>query len=183
MIDKRLIRQEIKHRKQQYTSEQQLLLSHLAIQRLLALPEVKNALRILLYHSLPDELYTHACIEQLAASKDILLPVVKGEILELASYQSTDQMKKGAFQIWEPTQALFTDYSSIDLAIIPGIAFDREGVRIGRGKGYYDRLLPLLSCPKIGLCFHYQLWESPLPKEAWDISMDRIVTDQIDFSI
>ncbi|HQG08910.1 MAG TPA: 5-formyltetrahydrofolate cyclo-ligase, partial [Dysgonamonadaceae bacterium] len=68
----------------------------------------------------------------------------------------------------------FVDFDSIDLIIVPGVAFDRKLNRLGRGKGYYDRLLSQLKSPKIGICFDFQLLES-IPVEDWDIKMDMIV--------
>ena len=65
----------------------------------------------------------------------------------------------------------------IDLAVIPGVAFDRHGVRLGRGKGYYDRLLPLmLNAYRIGICFPFQLLEQ-LPSEPHDVLMNEVVDD------
>ena len=62
----------------------------------------------------------------------------------------------------------------IDLAVIPGVAFDRYGHRLGRGKGYYDRLLPQIPAPKVGICFPFQLIEE-VPAEAFDFRMDTII--------
>ena len=78
----------------------------------------------------------------------------------------------------EPTGALFTDYATIDLVIVPGVAFDRDGNRLGRGKGYYDRLLPRIpSAYKVGICFPFQIVEE-VPAEPFDIRMDEIITQQ-----
>lgn len=87
----------------------------------------------------------------------ILLPVVIGNDLELRVYTSPADLAIGAYGIEEPTGALFTDYATIDLVIVPGVAFDRDGNRLGRGKGYYDRLLPRIpSAYKVGICFPFQ---------------------------
>ena len=67
--------------------------------------------------------------------------------------------------------------ASIDLAIIPGVSFDRKGNRLGRGKGYYDRLLNKLNVYKIGICFQFQLTEPGLPTEDSDIPMDEVWTE------
>lgn len=129
---------------------------------------------MLLYHSLPDEPDTHAFIRQWAGRKRILLPVVVGDDLELRVYAGDDSLRTGAFHIAEPAGEAFTDYAAIDLAVIPGVAFDRRGNRLGRGKGYYDRLLPRLTAYKIGVCFPFQRVES-LPAEAHDVRMDEII--------
>ena len=131
---------------------------------------------MLLYHSLPDEVDTHAFIRRWSARKRILLPVVKGDDLELRLYTGDDRLTEGAFHIDEPTGTAFTDYAAIDLAVIPGVAFDRRGNRLGRGKGYYDRLLPRIpTAYKLGLCFPFQLLDQ-IPAEAHDIPMDEVLT-------
>ena len=100
---------------------------------------------VLLYSSLPDEVDTHTFIRRWEGRKRILLPVVVSDSeLELRVYTGSSNMRRGAFNIDEPAGAAFTDYGSIDLAVIPGVAFDRHGNRLGRGRGYYDRLLARL---------------------------------------
>lgn len=84
-------------------------------------------------------------------------------------------MTIGAYGIKEPTEGKFNNLKDIDLAIIPGVAFDRRGNRLGRGKGYYDRLLPFLVGTYIlGICFPYQLLES-VPTEDFDIRMNEVI--------
>lgn len=137
----------------------------------------RAASTLLLYHSLPDEVFTHDFIQRWSQQKQLLLPVVVGDELELRRYTSPADLQIGAFGIEEPTGELFTEYDKIDLAVIPGVAFDRNGNRLGRGKGYYDRLLPhLKGCHKIGICFPYQLVEE-VPVEPFDIPMDEVLTN------
>ena len=72
--------------------------------------------------------------------------------------------------------AAFTDYAAIDFIVVPGVAFDAKGNRLGRGKGYYDRLLPRIpSAYKAGICFPFQLVEE-VPAESFDVRMDIIIT-------
>lgn len=106
----------------------------------------------------------------------MLLPVVVNDDLELRIYTGTEDMTTGVYGIKEPTGKLFTDYSSIDFIAIPGVAFDKKGNRLGRGKGYYDRLLPQIpSAYKVGICFPFQMTEE-VPVKAFDIRMDEIIT-------
>ncbi len=134
---------------------------------------------ILLYHSLPDEVATHDLIRILhSQGHTILLPTVNGDELTLHIYEGESSLATGtSFGIQESAGALFTDYQHIDLAIIPGMAFTHQGDRLGRGRGYYDRLLPHLSCPLIGLAFPFQLLPS-IPCEAHDIRMTEVITDE-----
>ena len=131
---------------------------------------------VLLYHSLSDEVNTHQFIEEWCLKKQLLLPVVVGEELELRLFQNMNELKIGSFGIAEPTGPLFTDYAKIDFVAVPGMAFDRNGHRLGRGKGYYDRLLPkLTNAYKAGICFPYQVVDQ-VPVEPTDITMDGIIT-------
>ena len=97
--------------------------------------------------------------------------------LELRKYTGKENLTKGNFHIEEPTGEPISEWDTIDLAFIPGVSFDRQGNRLGRGKGYYDRLLHKASLYKIGICFHFQLRETPLPADALDIPMDEVWTE------
>ena len=110
------------------------------------------------------------------SGKTILLPRVTGEgTMELHRYNGPKDMQTGAYGIMEPTGQLFTDYADIDLAIVPGVAFDHDGNRMGRGKGYYDRLLPkLANTYKIGICLPFQLVEK-IPTDEHDVRMDEVL--------
>lgn len=82
---------------------------------------------------------------------------------------------QGKYQIMEPDGDPFTDFNSIDVALIPGMAFTQDGKRLGRGKGYYDRLLAQMpSVYKIGICFPFQLLKD-IPTDENDILMDEVI--------
>lgn len=139
-------------------------------------PAFRAADTVLLYHSLKDEVDTHEFIRKWSRLKRILLPVVVGDDLELRVYTGPEDLAIGAYGIEEPTGARFTDYAAIGFIAVPGVAFDRNGNRLGRGKGYYDRLLPRIPAAyKAGICFPYQLVEE-VPAEPFDIRMDEIIT-------
>lgn len=139
-------------------------------------PLFLQAQRVLLFHSLNDEVDTHGLIERYKDQKTIILPSVVGDMLELHIYDAASSTKHGAFNIVESCGRRLTpdEYSSIDLAIIPGVAFDQAGNRLGRGKGYYDRLLPLLTCHTIGLCYPHQYIDE-VPHEPHDIPVDEVL--------
>lgn len=142
------------------------------------LKQFKDAKVVLLYHSLPDELPTHSIIDQWSNTKTILLPRVDGEYLRLYRYSPT-LMVHGSYNISEPSMSC-QEYSigDVDLAIIPAMAFDRKGHRLGRGKGFYDRLLATSSVMKIGVAFNSQIVRN-VPADAFDISMNMVITDKI----
>ena len=139
-------------------------------------PAFRTAHTVLLYHSLKDEVDTHEFIRKWSSKKQILLPVVVGNELEVRKYTTPEELVQGAFGIKEPMGELFTNYALIDLIVVPGVAFDTKGNRLGRGKGYYDRLLPHIpSAYKAGICFPFQIVEE-VPAESFDIRMDEIIT-------
>ena len=131
---------------------------------------------VLLYWSLPDEVYTHDFVRRWAQRKHMLLPRVSGSELELATYRGDEDLRAGSFGIMEPAGATFTDYGQIAFALVPGMAFDASGHRLGRGKGYYDKLLPkLVNARKAGVCFSFQMLEN-LVTERHDFTMDKVFT-------
>lgn len=136
----------------------------------------QNAKTILLYYSLPDEVYTHDFIDKWYTKKNILLPVVTNNDLELREYTGPNCLHLGTFHIEEPKGEAFIDYRQIDLAIIPGVAFDTHKHRLGRGRGYYDRLLPKLPTYNIGICFSFQIC-TEVPIETFDKTMDEVWTE------
>lgn len=171
------IRREIRRRKAAHTVAELKQLSEDVVARLRSLPAWQKAHTVLLYHSLPDEVETHELVRQAAADgKTVLLPVVCGDDLMLRRFDSEAGLETGAFNILEPTGQDFTDFADIDLAVIPGVAFTSDGWRLGRGRGFYDRLLPrLTNALKIGLCWPFQLLDT-LPTEPHDIRMDDVVS-------
>lgn len=171
---KRELRKYIRLQKSTFSPEELKEQSAAIIDQLLSNPIFQQAKTVLLYHSLPDEVNTHELIPIACKDKTVLLPTVVGEELELHLYTPSASTHTGSFNIVESEGELFTDYANIDLAIIPGMAFDKSCNRLGRGKGYYDRLLPHLRCPLIGLCFQFQYLDS-IPVEAHDRKVDIVL--------
>lgn len=157
--------------KQQKLDESKLLLNQLAMDK-----NFQRAQMVLLYWSLPNEVDTHEFVRQWSASKHIILPVVVGDDLELRYYEGDAKMQTGAYGILEPNGKILPrkDYDLIDVCLVPGVAFDKMGNRMGHGKGYYDRLLPKIERPKIGICFPEQLVED-LEPQPWDVPMDKVI--------
>lgn len=130
---------------------------------------------ILVYFSLNDEVQTHQFIEKYFQEKRFLLPVVKGDELEVRKFNGLHEMEKSSsYGILEPMGDAFTDFDKIDLVIVPGVAFDRKLNRLGRGKGYYDMLLPKIKAPKVGVCFDFQLFDT-IPNDNFDVKMNMVV--------
>lgn len=178
MIQKKELRKEIRERKRDIPVDELREMSRLLCKRLLANERLGNASTVMMYYPLGDEVDVAPVIEQLAESgKTVVLPQVMGEAeMVLRRYTGKADLQEGAYGIMEPCGEIFSDYEAIDVAIIPGMAFDRRGNRLGRGKGYYDRFLPLLLTRvyKIGVCFPFQLLDD-IPVEEHDISMDTVI--------
>lgn len=177
-MTKQELRQLIRQRKQQHSAaESAAVIDHLCQE-----PHFRNAHTLLLYSALPDEVDTLPLLdEQTRQGKTILLPRVTGNTeMELHRYTGRHDLHPGAFGIMEPMGEPFTDYDSIDVAVIPGMAFDHDGHRLGRGRGYYDRFLSRFSPQtshlyKIGLCFPFQLVDE-VPTDANDVLMDCVIS-------
>lgn len=133
--------------------------------------------KVLVYHSLPDELSTHEFLDQWEGRKQFFLPRVNGLDLEILPYCRT-RTHLGAFRIEEPDGNDTTDIADIDLIIVPAVAYDRHGNRVGRGKGYYDRLLARTKAITIGVCYDFQLLDDEIEAEEFDIPVDFVIADR-----
>lgn len=177
MQKKNDIRAEVRRAKRACSPEELARKSAAIIESVVRRPVFQRASTVLLYHSLPDEPDTHTLLRDWCRRKRLLLPVVCGSVLALRLYSPETPMTEGAFHISEPAGQDFTDFSSIDLALIPGVAFDAGGHRLGRGGGYYDRLLShpaFRPVYKVGLCFGFQYY-AELPTEPHDVAVDEVV--------
>lgn len=129
---------------------------------------------ILMYHSLPDELSTKSFLRKWGGKKRFYLPRVNGVNLEILPYDES-RLELGAFHIEEPTGDDVVSADTLELIVVPAVAYDRKGNRLGRGKGFYDRLLSTVKATKIGVGYEFQLYDD-LPTEAHDVPMDIIIT-------
>lgn len=142
-------------------------------------PEWRSAKTIAIFAPQPREpdvelLWSHA------GGKSIAYPRVSDERLDLHLVDSLHELLPGAFGVREPAAdpARTISPDALDLILVPGVAFTADGARLGRGGGFYDRLLAWLdprTC-KIGVCFHSQLLPG-LPMEAHDEHVDFIATE------
>ena len=163
--------------KSRFSDKELAEISHSIMHQLEQEEVFKKAEVVLLYHSLKDEVHTHDFIEKWYKKKNILLPKVAGKNITLHVYTGKDCLEKSSMNILEPCTAQYTQYSKIDLAIVPGMAFDEENRRLGRGGGFYDRLLSLdemRHTSKIGIAFSFQKVEQVIC-EPHDIKMDKVI--------
>ncbi len=131
--------------------------------------------RILLYHSLPDELSTRRFIEKWHKLKHFFLPRVNGVNLEILPYDRST-LKLGAFHIEEPDGDNVYDPAEIEMVIVPAVAYDAMGNRVGRGKGFYDRLLADITATKVGIGYDFQLVDA-IDAEPHDVKVDIVITE------
>ena len=173
-MDKKELRTIIKALKKQHTSDELGHQSAIVCHKLEQHPDFIKAKRVMLYNALPDEVQTVDLIERWRKEKTIILPTVVGDDIVPVALESNTGFAVGDFNILEPQNEPYT--GDFDLIVVPGVAFDPKGNRMGRGKGYYDRfLVKYPKVKKIGICFDFQLVES-IPAEPHDIGMDEIIS-------
>lgn len=174
-MNKDEIRRQVRARKQMLDSSERLAAARRVFDTVRSMAAYMMARRILLYHSLPDELSTHLFFEDSPDDKTYYLPRVNGLDLEILPYERS-RMHLGAFRIEEPDGDDTVDIDDIDLVIVPAVAYDRNGNRVGRGKGYYDRLLSRSKATTIGICYDFQLVDD-FDTDDFDIPVDYVVAD------
>ncbi len=146
-----------------------------------SLSAFKNAHHILFYYSVRDEADTRKLIDKYLSAKQLYLPVIRGKShLQAVPVKRPLRLKKGYEGVPEPVDedpnSVYDD--AVELIIVPGVAFDKKGERIGMGKGYYDRYLAEYgSSLKVALAYEEQVLDY-VPKDIDDESIDLIVTDQ-----
>ena len=139
--------------------------------------EYRNAKSIMLYFPVGNEVNTARIAEQAHTDKKrVIYPVTDEKNCEITPVEvvAGAEFTKGGFGIHEPCGERYT--GEIDLIVVPGVAFDREGGRLGFGKGCYDRFLAGVKSCKIGLCYGAQLIDC-VECEEHDVRMDMIVTE------
>lgn len=173
-MEKSNIRRKINAMRRMLSEAERMSAAEEVFQRLEKTAAFLMAENVLMYHSLPDELSTHAFLKKWGGKKHFYLPRVNGVNLDILPYDES-RLELGSFHIEEPTGADTVDPSEIEVIVVPAVAYDRRGNRLGRGKGFYDRLLAEAKATKIGVGYEFQLMDE-LPAEEHDVPMDIIIT-------
>ncbi|GAB6278058.1 MAG: 5-formyltetrahydrofolate cyclo-ligase [Lentimicrobium sp.] len=174
--EKRTLRKLIKEQKERLTPSEIQQYSRCIFTKIEGLPEFCEANTIMAYWALPDEVQTQDFILHWYQHKHIVLPVVDGFYLRLKEFTGINNMTvSNHFGIEEPNAEDFVHPEKIQMVIVPGIAFDKQNNRLGRGKAYYDRFLMSIRTFKIGVCFPFQLLPH-IPAGPEDIKMDIVIT-------
>ncbi len=177
------IRKEILRILRGQTHKERKELSRKIQEELVSSPEYKKAMTIMVYVSLPTEVGTETIIGKgLETGKKVVVPFIEKGSNEItaAELKSITELVKGPFGIKQPKEDAVREVSlkEIELVVIPGIAFDRKNMRLGRGKGYYDRFLSkpdLSSARTIGLAFNCQIVDA-LPQDPHDIPVKKVIS-------
>lgn len=172
------IRKQMKGLNTALSSEQREELSARIFNEAERLPAFARAKVVALFASLKDEPLTAPTLERWSRSKRIVLPRVEGDIMRFYDYDPASMNDSGSFGISEPEATALCCPEEIDFIIVPGVAFTAAGMRLGRGKGFYDKYLsqPGFRGVKAGVCYAHQL-VGELPVEPHDVFMDYVVTN------
>jgi len=175
-MDKKTIREKISQIRMGLPKEAVLEKSKKIIDNLIGLEEYGDAEIVMSYVSLDNEVDTKEFIKnELGLGKTIVVPFIEDGCIEVSRLNEPEFIK-GNFGVLEPLKKERCD-EKIDMVIIPGIAFDETGSRIGFGKGCYDRFLEKCNALKIGLAFEEQIVEKILTEEH-DQPVDMIITEK-----
>lgn len=165
----------LKTQKEEYRSRKSKLIQD----KLLRNKVFRKAKIVMFYIAFGGEVNTREMIrEAKKIGKLICVPICRKdkEIMQPAMLVDHAKLKKGPYGVWEPVAQTRVKPEDLDLIVVPGLAFDKKGNRLGRGKGYYDRFLGSLSdkTPSIGLAFDFQILPL-IPTTAHDVSVRKII--------
>lgn len=182
--DKHAIRRRIRGLRNEISPDWVASHSRTISEYLLQLPEFRKAETICLYLALPGEVSLEYALEAcLEKNRHVLVPAYRPESDDYGFKQINPgtPMRSGPWDVPEPDTPHWAEPTGKTAIVVPGVAFDEAGHRIGHGKGYYDRLLAKArqsaDCFNIGICFDFQKQKS-LPTEPWDIDMDAVISEK-----
>ena len=179
-VRKRDIRRSVLHERDALLEEDRRARSGAITERVMALPEIRSTRTVMAFWSFGSEFDTSGLIEALhAAGKRVVLPRVDGREVVAVLYVPGDPTAATSFGAMEPTSAEIVRPTEIDVVIAPGVAFDRNGGRVGYGGGFYDRFLRTVRAdtPVIGVAFAVQLVDE-VPRGEHDRLVDVVVTEE-----
>jgi 5-formyltetrahydrofolate cyclo-ligase len=149
-------------------------------ERLLSLDAVRGARTLLVFYAFGSEVGTRDLMARLLEEgRRVLLPYMDAEGIAAAEVRSGDALVETTYGPKEPSRRVAVDPTEIDVVVVPGLAFDREGYRVGYGGGAYDRYLTRLrsNATKVGIVFHVQVVER-VPRGPGDQPVDLVVTER-----
>lgn len=182
-MEKHRLRQQIKNTLEQLSANQLQRKSHAACARLCSTDEFLQARVVMLFLSLEREIDTTFALQSaFSEEKTVLVPKVIWDDSKIVPVRFTtldDECEPDRYGLRNPVQSEIVPAGEIDLVVVPGLAFDTQGNRLGRGGGFYDRFgaEPGLQARRCGFAFHEQLVPE-VPAEPTDLPVDMLVTDR-----
>ena len=179
MLTKNQIRSKILLRLKSQKEENRSRKSRIIRNKLFRTKVFKKAKTIMFYIAFRGEVDTTEMIEKvIKLGKKVTVPVCKNDRVSITPciLDHSASLKKGPYGVCEPVKRTHVNLRCLDLVIVPGLAFDAKGNRIGRGKGCYDRFLSKLrkETPSIGLAFDFQLLPA-VPSQTHDIRVNKVI--------
>lgn len=177
-LTKRQIRSKILLRLKRQKEEERERKSKIIKEKLFRTRVFRNAKIVMFYVSFDGEVKTQGMIKEAQKlGKIIAVPVCqKNRMIKPCLLQEEAALVRGPYGIWEPAGKKCLGIPDIDLVIVPGLAFDKRGSRLGRGKGYYDRFLKGLrkKTESIGLAFGFQILPN-IPTTKQDVGVNKVI--------
>ncbi|MBQ8764550.1 MAG: 5-formyltetrahydrofolate cyclo-ligase [Clostridia bacterium] len=163
-------------RKELLSLRKSIIPQALSIKMLEKYPEFVTAKTVFCYVSAHGEVDTYGLIQELLKDKKVLAPYCINEDGDMIAcpINSLEDLKEGKFKIPEPKSPEEFPKEKIDFVIVPGVAFDKNGYRLGYGKGYYDRFLEGITPFKLGVC-QREFFLEELPHGKFDVKMDDVL--------
>lgn len=176
------LRSEVKKQRKKLNKKEIKKKSKQIIDKLIDLKEYRDAETVLFYISYNGEVFTHELVKEALKKKTVVVPISNLELgtLTISKIKKWNDLEKGAYGILEPKISCVDEVSifDIDCIIVPGIAFDEHGCRLGHGIGYYDKLLQeATNAFHIGLAYEFQIVEK-VPVKPHDIPVHKILTEE-----
>ncbi len=180
MLDKGHLRKIMLDRRNKLSDEEITAKSKKIMDFVFSLEQFSKAKTVMFYVDAKNEVRTkEAIMKALKLNKRVVVPkVYKHQVLKAIQIKGLDELCLGTFGILEPVHDQQAFPRDIDLVLVPGVAFDEDGYRLGYGGGYYDNFLPQLraNVKKVAIAFDIQVLKT-VPSEKHDVRMDFIITE------
>ncbi|WP_353093425.1 5-formyltetrahydrofolate cyclo-ligase [Tissierella praeacuta] len=183
-MDKRFLRDKILQKRAELSTENIVKYSNIMEDKLYEMAAYEEAKTIMSFISFSDEVNTHEIIKKsIKNGKSVVVPITipKTKEMKVSKLLDFSELELGYYNILTPKKEFtrFVDPNTIDLILVPGVVFARNGYRVGYGGGYYDRFLSKLDkkVNTIGLAFDLQIVDE-VPRDSFDIPVDLIITEK-----
>ena len=172
---KQSLRALVEQKRRIYPKEQAKADSEAIMSRLEQLPCFRDAQTIMIYYHIHNEVDLRPLLQRYEGKKTFLLPVTHRRSIEPRQYLGEEQMQRGNYSVPEPQTATFK--GKIDLILVPGVVFDLQCNRIGRGAGFYDRFLKKhRRVTQLGVGYDFQVKNREIPHSFSDKPLDGVIT-------